>query len=559
MGRDQLIGRVIHNRYRLEQRLGVGGMGAVYKAKHLFLDRVAAIKIIQPEQRSQEHFRAWFLREARAVNMINHAHVVEIYDYGETEDGLAYLVMEFLDGVPLSNLIVRGTVPLRDAVDVLEQACAALARAHDLGVIHRDLKPDNIYLLDKGGRKNFVKLLDFGLAHVIREGRLAEEGAVFGTPEYISPEQARGEDAVPASDLYSLGVIFFEMLTGKLPFDDRDRDNLFNLHQHQPPPLPSSLNHSVGAEEERIIMRLLAKNPLERYRDAHHLLEELKVLQRTMPTSDHGDREEGRVDQDSIPRVQTVLPEFSQWAIKSAIFARMVARAFPAGAPEDIHARLEELWRNTAAAAMVEGELAAEARRLEQVEGKMRDVKAQLGRKVEELSREVSRLQREVESSQTVLERSRRRVLEVEEDLLKERKTIDELEAQGASAARLKEAYERTGAMHANFIARRQQVNEMEQVIINRRDEMQRLEERIQTYRKELDERTDALSNELGRARSNIETKGVEAARHRKVLVDAAAVLVERLYPVEEIRELFVEMERLTGGATQSSRASHGG
>ncbi len=546
MNRDPLLGRVIHNRYRLEQRLGVGGMGAVYKASHLFLDRVVAIKIIQPEQRSQEHFRAWFLREARAVNMINHAHVVEIYDYGETEDGLAYLVMEFLDGIPLSNLIVRGPAQLRVAVDVLEQACAALARAHDLGVIHRDLKPDNIYLLEKGGRKNFVKLLDFGLARVIREGRLAEEGAVFGTPEYISPEQARGEDAEPTSDLYSLGVIFFEMLTGRLPFEDRDRDRLFVLHQHQPPPVPSAANSSLGPEVDRIILRLLAKSPSDRYRDAHHLLEELKALQRTVPTVEPSDKEETR-KQDATTPPATVLPEFVQWALKSAMFARMVARAYPTGGvPDVVSQKLDELWQTTAAATMVDGEMAAEARRLEHVEGRIRDVKSQLGRRIEELSREVSRLQREIERSQTVLERNRRRVLEAEEELKRERFSIERLEKSGADSGVLRVAYERAGAMHANFIAKRQQVHEMEQSIITQREEMHRLDERIQTYRAELDSKTDTLSRELAQARKNIELKGAQASSHRKKLVDASSLLVDALAPIEECKELFDELERLT-------------
>jgi serine/threonine-protein kinase len=537
---------VIHNRYRLDKRLGVGGMAAVYRASHLFLDRVAAIKIIQPEQRSQEHFRAWFLREARAVNMINHAHVVEIYDYGETEDGLAYLVMELLDGIPLSNVIVRGPMELRVAVDVLEQACAALARAHDLGVIHRDLKPDNIYLLEKAGRRNYVKLLDFGLARVVREGRLAEEGAVFGTPEYISPEQARGEDAESTSDLYALGVIFFEMITGRLPFEDRDRDRLFTLHQHQPPPVPSSINATLGPEVDRIILRLLAKSPADRHRDAHHLLDELKALQRAVPATEASDSEETETPH-STPAPPS-LPEFSLWALKSAVFAQMVARAYPSGnVPDDVSSALNDLWHTTASATLVEGELSAEARRLEQVEGKMRDVKGQLGRRVEELSREVSRLQREIERSQGVLERNRRKVLEAEEELKSERAAIERMELAGADGMTLREAYEKAGAMHANFIARRQQVHEMEQSIIGQREEMHRLDERILTYRAELDSKTDALSRELSETRKNIEVKGIEASRQRERLVAASSLLVETFHPMEECRDLFDELERLTG------------
>ncbi len=550
MNRDPLLGRVIHNRYRLEQRLGVGGMGAVYKAKHLFLDRVAAIKIIQPEQRSQEHFRAWFLREARAANMINHAHVVEIYDYGETDDGLAYLVMEFLDGIPLSNIIARGPVDLRTTVDILEQVCAALARAHNLGVIHRDLKPDNIYLLDKVGPKLFVKIFDFGLARVIKEGRLAEEGSVFGTPEYISPEQARGEDAEQTSDLYALGVIFFEMLTGRLPFDDRDRDRLFTLHQHKAPPRPSEINPNVGPEEEKIILKLLAKNPMERYRDAHHLLEDLKTLQRHVPTPVPTDKEDGRArgaagEQMKAPR----LPEFSIWALRSAIFARMVARAFPSGGmPAEIGNNLDDLWRTTAAAALLDGEVASEAGKLVQVEDRLRDTKAQLGRRVEELSREVSRLQRELDASQAVLERSRRRVIEAEDELRTERQRIDDIEKKGEAPAVLREAYEKAGALHANFISRRQHAHELEEGILAQREEKQRLEDRILTYRRELDARMDSMAAELANVRANIETKGAEEARQRKKLVQAASLLVEQLGPIEECRPLFEEMEKLTGG-----------
>ena len=192
---DEYLGKVVAGRYRLETLLGEGGMGVVYRARHVLIDRVVALKLIRPDLRGETHLRAWMLREARAANRVDHAHIVDIHDVGETEEGELYLVMEYLTGSSLSHECSKGPMPLTRAVDILEQMCAALARAHDLGVIHRDLKSDNIMLTTRGGRRDFVKILDFGLAALARDPRLAPKGAVFGTPEYMSPEQARGEDA----------------------------------------------------------------------------------------------------------------------------------------------------------------------------------------------------------------------------------------------------------------------------------------------------------------------------------------------------------------------------
>src|SRR5512135_1823374 len=208
---DPMIGKVVAGRYRLEARLGEGGMGVVYRARHVLIDRVVALKLIRPDLR------------------------------GETEDGELYLVMEYLVGTPLSAELARGPMPFARAIDVLEQMCAALARAHDLGVVHRDLKSDNILLTQRGGRKDFVKILDFGLAAIARDPRLAPKGAVFGTPEYMAPEQARGEEATPQADLYALGVLFFEMLTGQLPFRSNDRDTLLEMQRSSPPPKPAAI------------------------------------------------------------------------------------------------------------------------------------------------------------------------------------------------------------------------------------------------------------------------------------------------------------------------------
>jgi serine/threonine protein kinase len=545
---DSLIGRIIHNRFRLEERLGVGGMGAVYRAKHLFLDRVAAIKIIQPEQKSQDHFRAWFLREARAVNMINHAHIVEIYDYGETDDGLAYLVMEFLDGTPLSKLISRGPMYLRESVDVLEQVCAALARAHDMGVIHRDLKPDNIYLMDRGGKKNFVKILDFGLAKVAKEGRLAEEGAVFGTPEYISPEQARGEDAGPQSDLYSVGVIFYEMLTCRLPFESKDRDKLFGMHIYKQPPPPSQYVKTISPIAEGIIMKLLSKVPEDRFVDAHHLQEEIKNLQRILPRDEV--LSPSKVPKPSLkpaaPRARQI-PEFAQWAIKSTIFARMVARTYPTGGtPTEIKKAQMELWETTAEAARVDGEISADARKLETAEKRTYDFKAQIGRKIEELSREISRLGRDIARCQEELESKRRQAMDLEEELGDVRSEIDQLEGKRAPAEELKEGYERAGSLHANFIVLKQAIHAMEAKIIKDREKQKQLEERIEYHRNDLENNIGNLEKEIVKARQNVEQKGVESARLRKKLIECASFLVEQLYPKDECRDLFMELEEFS-------------
>src|SRR4029079_13395760 len=184
---------------------------------------------------------------------------------------------------PLSAELARGPMPIARGVDILEQMCAALARAHDLGVVHRDLTRDNILITQRGGRKDFVKILDFGLAAIARDPRLAPKGAVVGTPEYMSTEQARGEEAGPQSDLYALGVLFFEMLAGQLPFRANDRDTLLEMQRSHQPPRPRSIRPAHDRQGEPIALRLLEKDVRKRYRDAHHLQEELKALQRSLP------------------------------------------------------------------------------------------------------------------------------------------------------------------------------------------------------------------------------------------------------------------------------------
>ena len=378
--KDSYLGKVVAGRYRLEALLGEGGMGVVYRARHVLIDRVVAVKLIRPDLRGETHLRAWMLREARAANRVDHAHIVEIHDVGETEESELYLVMEYLVGSALSAEIAKGPMQVARAVDILEQMCAALARAHDLGVVHRDLKSDNIMLTAKGGRRDFVKILDFGLAALARDPRLAPKGAVFGTPEYMSPEQARGDDAHPVSDLYALGILFFEMCTGQLPFRSNDRETLLEMQRSGPPPRPRALAKDLPEAAEAIILKLLEKDPRRRFRDGHHLQEELKAFQRTLPnTWEVGQNNEtAAAPAQPPPPPPAPSPGVVEWSRRAAYFSRMVARAYPNGrVPEDVQAAVDQVWDVSARASKLEGETASHQRKLDAIERRGRALRAE--------------------------------------------------------------------------------------------------------------------------------------------------------------------------------------
>ncbi|MDD5306927.1 MAG: protein kinase [Deltaproteobacteria bacterium] len=545
--KDRLLGRVIADRYRLETRLGVGGMGAVYRARHLLIDRVVAIKILQPERRGEEHFRAWFLREARAVNRINHANIVDINDFGETEDGLAYLVMELLVGEALSAPISRGPMDLAISLDVLEQVTAALARAHDLGVVHRDIKPDNIYLINRGGRRNFVKLLDFGLARLSRDGRLAAKGAVFGTPEYMSPEQARGEDATPLSDLYSLGVIFYEMATGRLPFDATDRDGFIESHKSVVPPSPQMFEPGLNADATRIICTLLEKDPAKRFRDAHHLLDEFKALQRQVAPVSSWDVWPPERPAPAQSLAGSALDEVASWALKATIFGRMVARSYPGGGgPPKVMESLDNLWRLAAAATRLDGELHAEAKRNEDLLRRGREFRAQVGRRIEDLSREQSRLKREISAAASDLQRLKDEYERAGSDLARARQTIASVDKERDEMTDdLKKAYEMAGAAAARRQGRAEAVAKVEAKIAKWTEECDRIDAQLVEYKQQLDRHSTAIEDDLESGRQRLAAKMQEHESYGVALVEAAEVLREHFLNRPECRTLMSELEDL--------------
>jgi serine/threonine protein kinase len=275
---DPFIGRdILSGQFQILQRVGSGGMGAVYKALQPEMNRMVGVKILHPKLANRKDLVSRFRREARAMSQLTHPNTVKVFLYGELDDGSLYIIMEFLDGKNL-NQTVRGEGPFsaERALPILIQVCGALDEAHKAGIIHRDLKPENIFLVQSGGLRDFPKVLDFGLAKVgerqMRPGSviLTQEGMVFGTPEFMSPEQAQGKPLTPASDVYSLAVILYEVLTGKLPFDAKSAMDYIQLHVTGKPIL---LNQRAPGKTfqpllEKVIDRALAKRAEDRFASA---------------------------------------------------------------------------------------------------------------------------------------------------------------------------------------------------------------------------------------------------------------------------------------------------
>src|SRR3954470_8028045 len=235
---DPNIGRdLLEGQFQILQKIGSGGMGSVYKAAQPEMNRMVAVKILHPKLANRKDLVSRFRREARAMSHLTHPNTVKVNLYGELEDGSLYIVMEYLDGKNLNQAVrAEGAMTIQRGLPILIQACSALEEAHQGGIIHRDLKPENIFLSQQGGMKDYAKVLDFGLAKVtereMRPGSVIppQEGMVFGTPEFMSPEQAQGKPLTPASDIYSLAVILYEVLTGKLPFDAKNPMEFIQLH-----------------------------------------------------------------------------------------------------------------------------------------------------------------------------------------------------------------------------------------------------------------------------------------------------------------------------------------
>src|SRR5215472_13089018 len=273
-GEDPLVGRALPGGYLILELVGIGGMGRVYRAEQTNLGRTVAVKIIHPHLVGEESTAARFITEARAASRLNHPNSVGIIDFGKTPDGQLYLVMEFLRGRDLARVTYEdGALPFRRIVDVLRQTLAALAEAHTENIIHRDLKPENIILEPVRSGGDFVKVVDFGLAKIRADEKqpsITSPGIVCGTPEYMSPEQARGDVLDARSDLYAVGVILYQLLTGRLPFEADSPTQVVLSHLTDPPKDPRDVapDRAIPKPLVEVALKALAKEPKDRYQDS---------------------------------------------------------------------------------------------------------------------------------------------------------------------------------------------------------------------------------------------------------------------------------------------------
>ena len=384
---DPYIGTTIAGRYQIESVVGEGGMATVYRARHTLVDRPVAVKIMSRHLADSGSLRERFRREAKNAAQLAHPNIIEIYDFGDTEDGAPFLVMELLEGVPLSDHIASGPMRPGDVAILGLQIAEGLCRAHDFDVIHRDLKPDNIFLAMQGPESVQAKLLDFGIARSMHDSRLTNAGEIFGTPQYMAPERVTSIDAGPSADLYALGVILFEMLTGRTPFISEEVTGYFIKHMQDAPPNPSDLVPQCPRRLEALILGLLAKKPSERPVDAHQVIAELQTL----------------VPKGSAPSIvpmatPTQLPPptlppatLDRWSKRADIFNEMLQLAFPSGAPPRPANQLAKIQKCLSDANKIRSKGLVEQRKVEELEQAARDRRARLGHAVHTIGEDLSK------------------------------------------------------------------------------------------------------------------------------------------------------------------------
>jgi eukaryotic-like serine/threonine-protein kinase len=399
--RDPVIGTTIAGRYLIEEVIGEGGMAIVYRARHKLVDRPCAVKIMNPTLAMDPKVRERFRREAKSAQTLAHPNVIEIFDQGETAEGTPYIVMELLAGKTLAELTDKGPMTMAAALPIMIQMARAIARAHDLGVVHRDLKPENIFIVRRAGGSDLVKVLDFGIARSRGDTRLTNAGELFGTPQYLAPERITGQDTGGSVDLYALGVIFFEMATGKLPFEAKDPTSFLLKHMKEKPPPPRAVDPRVPEKLDALVVQLLEKDPKLRPPDAHAIEQELAALSVALripvPTEPEDEPGSSRPPAQALPAVGV-----DQWAKRVDLFEQMLARSGGvATTRRDLDKTLAEVRALVRELKELRESSASEQHKLEDIDTRGRDGRTRFGFAVDALGLDASKARADARAART--------------------------------------------------------------------------------------------------------------------------------------------------------------
>ena len=286
---DPMVGTFLFGEYEITKKLGEGGMGAVYLAENANIQQRIAVKVLHGEAAQSDELVKRFNREAQAISRLTHPNIIRVFIFGNTDDGLIYMAMEFVEGTTLRHVIQKeGHLDALRAIAIMRQSLHALQEAHDLGIVHRDLKPDNIMLMNFRKVREFVKVLDFGIAKVKenpgqQQAKLTQHGVVYGTPEYLSPEQAQAKELDGRSDIYSMGIILYEMVTGVVPFQSSTAVAVLAAHVYDEPKAPMEVaSHEVHPKMDAIIRKAITKDTSKRYQTAMEFLADLEDLEQEL-------------------------------------------------------------------------------------------------------------------------------------------------------------------------------------------------------------------------------------------------------------------------------------
>ena len=545
--RDPRIGTTLSGRYLIEDVIGEGGMATVYRATKGLGGRPCAIKVMSMSYSDNDVIRERFRREAKAAQKLAHPNIIEIFDQGDTDDGTLYLVMEFLQGEPLSDLVEGGKVGLERALPIWIQISRALARAHDFEVIHRDLKPENIFLARGAAGEEVVKLLDFGIARSMHDKRLTGAGEVFGTPQYMAPERITSIEAGPGADLYAVGIIMFEMMTGRLPFDGDDVAAFFLKHLKEKPLAPRSVDPSIPAALDTLVLQLLEKDPKDRPVDAHRLHSDLVRIAGTIGI--RVPKQEGLTEVSSASRqpVSSLAPAgVDSWLRRTAVFEQMLERVYAKAPPGEMLERLRRVKRLVAEISELRKKGAHDEGLLAAVDKRGRETRERFGHAMHALGEDTSRARDEVKVAQAAADKFSPRVEAAQRVVLRCHGSVILWEGRSGFRepyADLAEAYRESARAVDRWVQERERHAKLEDLVEVKEGEVADLDFQIQELRKALAGNEERVQAERDQCEARLSELGGRAVALESELLELSAQFCAPLRSRPELKPLFQELE----------------